>query len=259
MARKLIRLLGLFSIVLLFGRDAVAGTYHLRSTEVQESGGQWHLYLRIDLSAKPPLPHVPMKFLFTEQTQYERALTDASKDPVLNRIPLQNQLPKTESLDVDFADATGKVFKTTNFDFSLTRARGYEAGEYKFQLRTSDGTDVGSSTTVILKGDNPVVDRRSMVFTAKTKDKKPDGGTDVAQNDTSGVPTSTEVTPTGSAPPFVPAEAFQKTPEEEQVHNQGGGCCGGSMIATTAPTSNAAIIALTIGAGVLVHRRRRKK
>jgi hypothetical protein len=255
MARKLIRVLWLFSVVVLFSVDAsAAGSYRLRSTEVQEAGGQWHIYVAIDLPAAPAIPHMPMKFIFTELTQYERALTDASKDPVVNRTPLQNQLPKTESLDVDFADGTGKIFKSTRYDFSLTRARGYEAGEYKFQLRTSDGTDVGSSTTMILKGDNPVVDRRSITFSAKTKEK-PEAGAEVAQNDPG--PASTEVQATGTAPPFVPPEGFQKT-DEEQIHTQGGGCCGGSMVASTAPSSGAAIVALTVGLGLLVHRRRRK-
>ena len=114
MARKLIRRLPemvlLFSMLLLFAVDASAmGSYRLRSTEVQESGGQWHIYVAIDLPSAPALPHSTMKFIFTELTQYERALTDNSKDPVLNRMPLQNQLPKTpESLEVDFADAHGK-------------------------------------------------------------------------------------------------------------------------------------------------------
>jgi hypothetical protein len=256
MARKLIRVVLLFSVVLLFGGDASAlGSYHLRSTEVDESGGQWHLYVAIDLPSPPPIPHMPMKFMFTELTQYERALTDNSKDPVLNRIPLQNQLPHTESLDVDFANAQGKIWKSTRYDFSLTRARGYEAGEYKFQLRTTDGSDVGSSTTVILKGDNPVVDRRSITFSAgakKDKDKK-DAGVEVADN---AGPATTEVAAVGTPPPFVSPDSFKKTPEEEQVHTQGGGCCGGSMIASTAPTSNAAIVALTVGLGVLIRRRR---
>jgi hypothetical protein len=238
------------------------GSYRLRSTEVQESGGQWHIYVAIDLPSAPALPHSTMKFIFTELTQYERALTDNSKDPVLNRMPLQNQLPKTESLEVDFADATGKIFKSTRYDFSLTRARGYEAGEYKFQLRTSDGTDVGSSSTIILKGDNPIVDRRSITFTANTKKgngKDKDAGTEVAQNDNNAGPASTEVQATGTAPPFVPPEAFNKTPEEEQVHGHGGGCCGGSMVASSAPRSNAALVALSLGTLVLVHRRRRKR
>lgn len=238
----------------LYAVDASAyGTYQLRSTEAQEASGSWHIYLKIDLPAAPALPHVPMKFMFTEQTQYERALTDNSKDPVLNRIPLQNQLPKTESLDVDFADGTGKIFKGTRYDFSLTRARGYEAGEYKFQLRTSDGQDVGSPTTFILKGDNPVVDRRSITFAAKTKDKG-DGGKEVAQNDTSAMPTSTDVTPSGSAPPFIPSEGFQKTNEEEIQTKPGG--CGCDIPGTT--QSTLAIFVTSLGIGLLAHRRKKR-
>ena len=122
MARKLFWFVLL--AISLFAVDAAAyGTYRMRSTEAQESGGQWHLYLRIDLPNAPALAHMPVKFMFTEQTQYERALTDNSKDPVLNRIPMNNQLPKIESLDVDFADGSGKIFKTTRYDFSLTRTQ----------------------------------------------------------------------------------------------------------------------------------------
>lgn len=231
---------------------SAGGTYRLRSTEVQEAGGQWHVYLSIDLPNAPAIPHVPMKFMFTELTQYERALTDNSKDPALNRIPLQNQLPKTESLDVDFADGTGKIFKSTRYDFSLTRARGYEAGEYKFQLRTSDGTDVGTSNTVILKGDNPVVDRRSITFATKPKEPKKDAGTEVAEN---AGPASTEVTPVGTAPPFIPAEGFQKT-DEEQLHTKPGGC--GCDVPGT-QSSSLAIFATAIGLGALAHRRRKNK
>ena len=247
----------LFSVLFFFSKGALAGgTYHLSSNEIQETNGQWHVRLRIDLSAAPSIPHVPMRFLFTEQTQYERALTDQSKDPVLNRVPLQNQMPKAESLDVDFADATGKVFKSTFFDFYISRVRGYEAGEYTFKLRMPDGSDVGGTSNIILKGDNPVVDRRSISFAAPTKKDK-DAGTNVASNDTSAVPTSTEVAAVGTPPPFVSPEAFQKTPEEEQVHGHGG-CCGGSMVASSAPRSNIAIVALTLGFGILIHRRRRR-
>ena len=236
--------------------DAAAyGNYRVRSTEVQESGGQWHIYLRIDLPRPPALAHSPMKFLFTETTQYERALTDNSKDPVLNRIPLSGQMPKLESLDVDFSDATGKIFKTTNYDFSLTRARGYEAGEYKMQIRTADGQDIGGSTTIILKGDNPVVDRRSMVFTAKTKDKDKDKDKQVAQNDTaSAVPTSTEVQPVGTPPPFIPDEGFQKTKEEEIQTKPGG--CGCDVPGTT--TSWLAVVGSVGLLGALASRRRRR-
>ena len=251
MARKLFWLVIL--AISLFAVDAAAyGTYRLRSTEANEAGGQWHIYLRIDLPSAPSLPHMPMKFSFTELTEYERALTDASKDPVINRIPMQNQIPKVESLDVDFADSTGKIFKTTNYDFSLTRARGYEAGEWKFQLRTADGTDVGQPQTITLHGDNPVVDRRSISFSAKPKEKK-DAGTEVAQNDTNTAPTTTEVTPVGTAPPFVPPEGFQKT-DEEQIHTKPGGC-GCDVPGST--QSGIAIFVTAIGLATLVLRKKR--
>jgi hypothetical protein len=236
-----------------FAVDAAAyGTYHVRSTEVQESGGQWHIYLRINLPRAPSLAHTPMRFIFTEETQYERALTDNSKEPVLNRVPLQNQLPKFESMDVDFSDATGKIFKTTNYDFSLTRARGYESGEYKMQVRTADGRDIGGSTHVILKGDNPVVDRRSITFSAKTKDKTKDK--QVAQNDTSAVPTSTEVQAVGTPPPFVPDEGFKKT-DEEQVHTKPGGC--GCDVPGRA-TSTIAVFGTVLALGALAQRRKKR-
>ncbi|HEY2366335.1 MAG TPA: hypothetical protein VGH87_08120 [Polyangiaceae bacterium] len=249
MARKLFWLVLL--AISLFAVDAAAyGTYRLRSTEANEAGGQWHIYLRIDLPSAPSLPHMPMKFNFTELTEYERALTDNSKDPVVNRIPMQNQLPKIESLDVDFADGTGKIFKTTNYDFSLTRARGYEAGEWKMQVKTSDGQDVGTAQTVTLHGDNPVVDRRSISFAAKPKEKK-DAGAEVAQNDTA--PTSTEVTAVGTPPPFVPPEGFQKT-DEEQIHTKPGGC-GCDVPGTT--QSGLAVLVTGFALGLLALRRKR--
>ncbi len=253
MTRKLFWFV-LLAISLLSVDAAAYGNYRMRSTEAQESGGQWHLYLRIDLPNAPALPHMPMKFMFTLQTEYERALTDNSKDPVLNRIPMQNQLPKVESMDVDFSDATGKIFKTTNYDFSLTRARGYEAGEWKMQIRTADGQDIGSSQMITLRGDNPVVDRRSISFSAKPKEAKKDAGTEVAQNDTANTaPTSTDVQAEGTPPPFVPPEGFQKT-DEEQIHTKPGGC-GCDMPGSQ--QSSIAIFVTSIGLLTLVLRKKR--
>lgn len=173
------------------------------------------------------MPHVPMRFVFTKLAVYERALVDGSKDPVVNRVPLTGQIPQTESLDVDFADGTGKTFKATRFDFGVTRQRGFEAGEYKVQLRTADGIDIGSPQTLILKGDNPVVDRRSITFNAKDpKIKKVEGvdaGPLIAKNDVEANVQANEVTPVGTAPKFIPDEAYQKTPEEE-IKQKPGGC-----------------------------------
>ena len=160
-----------------------AGSFHFKSTEVQEVSGGWHLFVDISLPKAPSLPHMPMKFLFTKTVVYERALVDNHNDPVTNPQALVNQVPTIEDQDVDFADPSGKVFNRTRFDFSLARTRGYEAGEYKVQLRTSDGVDIGSSVRLVLKGENPIVDRRSMNFSAKETNgiKKVDNGIDGGQ------------------------------------------------------------------------------
>jgi hypothetical protein len=227
------RMMGAFALVLvsLYATLAhAAGTFRLKNSEVQEVSGGWHIFVDVGLPRAPSIPHLPMKFLFTKLAVYERALVDNHAEPVMNRQPLVNQTPTIEDQDVDFADPSGKVFNRTRFDFSLTRTRGYEAGEYKVQLRTADGVDVGGPLNLTLKGDNPVVDRRAMNFNAKENSiKKVDNGVDggqVAKNDDdNSVGASKDVTASGTAEPFIPSSAFQKTPEEEiKTRPSGCGC-----------------------------------
>jgi hypothetical protein len=223
-------LASLVALALLFGaRNARAGgTFHLRSTTVQEVSGGWHVYCDIALPRPPDIAHPTLKFLFTKTAVYERDLVDNNPKPVVNRQNLQNQNPSVESLEVDFSDASGKIFKVTHFDFSLTRTRGYEAGEYQVKVRTSDGVDVGSPATITLNGDNPVVDRRAMSFDAKNPTMKKiasgiDGGTGPKVDESvAAAPNNGEVTPSGDAPPFLSADAFQKQPEE--IHDRPKGC-----------------------------------
>jgi hypothetical protein len=240
----------------------VAGTFQLSKSEVQEVSGGWHIFCQLSLPRPPSIAHTPMKFLFTKTVVYERALVDNSTDPVLNRTPLVNQTPSVESLDVDFADPTGKIFNRTRFDFSLTRTRGYEAGEYKVQVRTTDGIDIGSPVTLILKGDNPVVDRRSITFNAKEKPIKKvdtglDGGAKVATNeDTPAAATmSNEVTASGTAAPFIPADAYKKTPEEEALDHPKG--CGCSLPGIDTTTGVGFLAGIPLVLGLITARRRR--
>jgi MYXO-CTERM domain-containing protein len=228
--------LALAAAVVFFAlRAQAAGSFQLRTTEVQEVSGGWHvIFGSITLPRAPSIAHTPMKFLFTKTMVYERALVDNSPQPVLNRTALVGQTPSVESLDVDFSDPSGKIYNRTRFDFSLTRTRGYEAGEYKLQVRTADGIDIGTPTTIILKGDNPVVDRRAMTFNAKESGiKKVDTGLDggakgpanPSDESNAAVPNNGEVVASGTAAPFIPADAFQKTPEEEaKEHPKGCGC-----------------------------------
>lgn len=233
-----------------------AGSAHLKSSEISEVSGAWHVFVRLELPKAPATPHVPMKFVFTKTAVFERAQTDTGL--VTNVQSLSNQLPSTESLDVDFANAQGKIYNRTEFDFGLTRARGYEAGEYKLQIRTSDGIDVGGPMRLTLKGDNPVVDRRSITFEAKKKGmEKVDNGLDGgAQNKPANAtddsnaagPGNGEVTPAGQAPAFIPDTAYQPT-EEEKVKEKPGGC------GCTTPGSHGAapsLLALLAGVAALL-------
>jgi hypothetical protein len=248
------------SLVFVAADALAAGNVKVKSTEVGEISGAWHLYVKIELPRAPSIPHVPMRFVFTKTMVYERALVDGHSDPVLNRAAVTNQTPSTESLDVDFANGQGNIFKGTNFDFDLTRTRGYEAGEYKLQVMTSDGTNIGSSTTIILKGDNPVVDRRSITFDAKKKPiQKVDDGTDAGTKggpDESqfAAPTNGDVAPAGSTGSFIPQSAYTPTDEEQGKDHPKG--CGCTVVGSN--TENGIAVFLSLGMlGLVLARRRR--
>lgn len=255
--------LACLALVMAFARDArAAGTFKLKSTEATEVSGAWHIYVTIEMPKAPLTAHQSMKFLFTKTMAYERALIDGHNEPVLNRQALQNQTPSVESLDVDFADPSGKIFKGTRFDFGLTRTRGYEAGEYKVEVKTADGVMIGSPQTLILKGDNPVVDRRAIAFNAKEPGVKKvegyDGGTKPpAQEDNTPAANNNmgEVTPTGTAQGFVPKEGMEKTSEEE-IKTRPKGC--GCSTPGTSGTGALLWLAPLAGAAVLARRLRRR-
>ncbi len=251
-------------VALCFGSRtaSAAGSASLKSHEATEVSGAWHIFVKLELPRPPSIPHVPMRFMFTKVAVYERALIDGHSEPVENRQVLQNQPPTQESLDVDFANSSGKIFKGTNFDFGLTRDRGYEAGEYILQIRTSDGVDIGGKMNLTLKGDNPVVDRRSMTFEAKGKVKKVDNGVDAGPKKTdddtaAAAPQNGEVEPSGQSQPFIPPSAYDKT-DEEQIKEKPKGC-GCSVPGLSSETSALVGLAPLFGLALAARRRRSKK
>jgi len=251
------------AILFVSSEARAAGRFTLKSTEIQEQSGAWHVFVTIELPKPPPIPHQTMRFLFTKTAVYERSLIDNHDGPVTNVTVLQNQSPSVEGLDVDFSNASGKIFNITRFDFGITRDRGYEAGEYTVQLRTSDGVEIGGRATIKLKGDNPVVDRRAMNFNSKdSKIKKIDGvdagAKQVAQNDDT--PASNngngDVQASGTAQPFIPADAYNKTPEENmQVKPKSG--CGCSVPGMSDGTGLVALLPLSALALAVIRRRQR--
>jgi MYXO-CTERM domain-containing protein len=256
-------LAALVALVALPQSAYAVGTFKLKSPEANEVSGAWHIYVTVELPKAPLTAHQSMRFVFTKTMVYERTLVDGKNEPVITRQPMQNQTPSTESLDVDFADPSGKIFKGTRFDFGLTRARGYEAGEYTVEVRTADGVTIGNKANLILKGDNPVVDRRAMAFSAKDKSMKKvegyDGGTTQAKNDEQVAPVNTgpaEVTPMGTATGFVPPEGQQET-EEEKIKTRPKGC--GCEVPGGAGPGTALLMFLPIlGMGATAIRRRQR-
>jgi len=224
--------------VLLVSGLALASTYTIKTPEVTENNGSWHIKVRIDLSRAPSMMHTPMRFTFSKEAVDERAIMSKGAEPQHHRVVLETAQKQIVGLDVDFADPSGKVFKSTFFEFDLARKDGYfEAGEYTVALAGPDG-EIGQAQHLLLKGDNPPVYRGAMDFASDPKAAKKkgpkmenvssglDGGNEIAQNDTptAAAPQSTDVVASGPAPDMVPKGAFNQTPEEEAVKDHPSGC-----------------------------------
>lgn len=218
------RLLQLVTALVLLCAPGVAeakGRVVWKSTTVQENEGResWKLDLEVHLNKAPDVAYVPMRFEFKPTAHYERALVDGREDPVETTIPLQNQQSLIESVDVGFLDAgTGVIQTRTKFSFKITRAHDYQAGEYQVTIKdTRDDSTVGTSQRLILKGKNPVVDRRSIVFTGGEKKKKKDEPKPEAS---AASEATEEPAPEAEAAPEEPS-AEPPPPVEERP---GGGC-----------------------------------
>ena len=256
-----------FAFVLLFSGRADASSWVFKTPEATESSGQWHLKVRIDLSRPPAMMHTPMRFTFSKLAVDERAIMSKGAQPEHHRMVLDTQPKQIVSLDVDFADPSGKVFKSTYFEFDVERASGYfEAGEYVVSLSGADG-DVGGGQKLVLKGDNPPVYRGAMDFTADAKAGKKkkgpdiqavssglDGGSGSSDDAPVAAAHSTEVQAEGPAPSMVPQSAYNKTAEEEGVQDHPKGC--GCVAAGADTGSFAGAAALLLGLTLLAARRR---
>jgi hypothetical protein len=274
----------LLAVLLAMGgaRDAWAagpGAFTLKTPSVDEKSGEWHIKVRIDMARAPSMMHTPMRLTFSKEAVDERSIMSQGAEPVHHRMVLDTAPKTIVSMDVDFADASGKIFKSTLFEFDLQRAQGFfEAGEYTAALAGPDG-DVGSAQKLVLKGDNPPVYRGAMDFSGNDKGggKKKgvkiqsvnsgldggggSGGTgDDSDKPVAAAPTTTDVAPVGNAPSMVPDSAYNKTTEEVGVkdHPQGCGCIEAGLAESPFGTS-AALVLGTLGAlGLAIARRGRR-
>ena len=142
----------------------------------ETASGAWRLDMTFFMTKAPDMAHVPFKFEFRQVVYFERSRVDGRDDPIDRKVPMRNQTPKIQSVDVGFMDVgRGEIQKRTRFSFKLDRDIGYEAGVYKVTVRNSrSGRKIGQPTKITLNGENEIIDRRSMVFEAKEKKKKND-------------------------------------------------------------------------------------
>ncbi len=258
-----------FVLVLLSSARASASSFVFKTPEATESNGQWHLKVRIDLSRPPAMMHSPMRFTFSKIAVDERAIMTKGAQPEHHRMVLDTQPKQIVSMDVDFADPSGKVFKSTYFEFDVERASGYfEAGEYVVTLSGADG-DVGGAQKLLLKGDNPPVYRGAMDFTDPKAAKKKgpniqavssgiDAGSGSSDDQPVAAAHSTEVTASdGPAPSMVPQSAYNKTAEEEGVQDHPKGCGCVAAGAAESPLAGAASLLLVGLLGLAFVARRR--
>lgn len=252
--RNLFAFICLVGTLLFAASASAAGRVKWKSRTLKESdSGSWKLELEIYLNRAPDVAHVPMAFSFQPTVYYERTLVDGQDGPVLRKVPLEHRQPLVESVDVGFLDpGTGVIQTRTRFSFKVTRAHGYEAGEYKVSIKnTRSGQSVGTATTLTFEGENEIIDRRSMVFTGNEKKKKKEDEEDMSESEAE--PEKRELTPEDDA-------YWAGGPTEDgppPIEEKPGGC-GCRLGATTGPSVPWSLGVVGAGVVLAVSRRRQR-
>jgi hypothetical protein len=208
----------LCACALTMGSAFAAGSLTYAKKEIQENSGQWHLMMTIVYGGKPQTPHVPMRFTFVPTAILENFLDDAHGDkPQKRKIPLVGQTPMQESVDVDFSDTRGKMYDRTRFDFNISRSHNFVAGDYSVTVHRADGAQVGTTQTLVLLGDNPVIDRRTISFVGTKKDKPAATAANDAPGEAKTAPAGTPPAAAGdqAAAPAGDTPSAAETPPEE--------------------------------------------
>jgi MYXO-CTERM domain-containing protein len=186
--------------------------------------------------------------------------------PKAPEVPLENHQAIIESVDVGFLDSgSGKIEPRTRFSFKLTRAHGYEAGEYKVSIHDGrNDQSVGTPVTLIFEGENEIIDRRAMVFSGGDKKKKDTAKKDddkTADKSADADKKAEEDKPAASDDAAAPAaEADKKeapADEPQTIKEKPGGC--GCRLADNGTSGAAGMSFAALALGSVVLRRRRKR
>jgi len=257
------------TVLLMAAMAAAAGRIdwgNNKTLKPRADGNSWNVDIKIFLPRAPDVPTIQLKFEFDQKLYYERAMVDGDK-LVTRNVPQEGKQPVFETVDVGFLDpATSKIESRTRFTFKLHRDHGLECGEYKVTVRdTRNGQIVGAPATLILGGENEVIDRRSIVFSGeKKKDKKKDkaaegGSGDSGESADAAKKSEKSAKSESAAAESEPAPANEVPPADEPKDNpetiktKPGGC--GCSVPGTVPSGSSALI--LVAAGLALSRRRR--
>jgi MYXO-CTERM domain-containing protein len=255
------------------GSASAAGQIKWKSKTLDERNKtSWVVELELHMPKPPDVAHVPVKFEFEPTVYYERSMMDGDK-LVERKVPLENRQPMIESVDIGFLDpGTGKIEKRTRFSFKVTRAQGYEAGEYKVTVRDGrSGSTIGAPATLIFKGENETIDRRAMVFSESKKKKAPEEKQD-DQAATAGTQkidlnapeegesAGSEQKSSSSAPASSASDAALAEDDEPQTIKEKPGGCGCRVPGNGSPgSSGLLILGASLAAAGVARRRQRSR
>ncbi len=255
--RFLVFWLGL-GLLLFAGSAHAAGRVEWKDKAPKErDGGSSRLEGAIYLPSAPDVAHVPMKFEFQPTAYYERSMVDGDK-LIERTVPLEHRQSLIESVDVGFLDqGSGRIEKRTRSTFKVTRAHGYEAGEYKVTIKDSrNGNTIGTPVTLKFMGENEVIDRRAMVFTGEKKKKKEEKPAEdkaaegSGSGDNAGAAAENTEQPAADEPaadePSEPSNANEEPPAVEGKPG-GCGCRVGGKPESGAPALGLLILGLAFG------------
>ncbi|HEY3255007.1 MAG TPA: hypothetical protein VGJ91_13700 [Polyangiaceae bacterium] len=225
--------------------------------EFEDKNGYWKVEVAIYLPKAPDVPHVPMKFEFQPEVEYERTILDASGKVVDRKVPLVNQQASIESTDVEFLDSgTGKIEARTRFSFKLTRGQGYKAGEYKVSLH--DGRNdqaIGAPVTLIFEGKNTVIHREPMEFKGEKKKKDTPKTEDKAKDDSAKEDKPAAESETAAADTAKKDDAPSDQPQT--IKEKPGGCAFRSLAGAEHDRGVGLAFAALAVSSVLLRRRKR--
>ena len=265
------RLLGMactLTILMIAAMAAAAGRIDWASKNLKprSDGNSWNVDIKIFMPRAPDVPTVQMKFTFDQKVYYERAMMDGDK-LITRNVPIEGKQPITETVDVGFLDPeTSRIESRTRFTFKLHRDHGLDCGEYRVTVRdTRNGQIIGTPITLILGGENEVIDRRSIVFTGEKKKKpKKDEAKEGGEGDKSGEGADSEgkkkkaeAAPEAEAAP----PANEVPPADEPADNPGTikkkpGGCGCRVPGQGNQPSSDALLLIVVGAGLIAARRK---